>query len=287
MKKNQGIRSRLVVISFERDWSTNRLMEAIEDRVERLPLLLNPDSVSMTEEGLLWKGGKIDPEVAIVRRLKPSDLQSGMTASLFRTLKEGGCKVVNEFHAIATAANKAESSAILAKRGVPIPRFLVTRDFGEARDFVREEEKVVQKPLYGFRGKGLQIVTSREENKLKDQLESGDPIYLQSYVENPWDGRIFVAGEEPIAAIKRISGDDWRTNLARGGQVELWDPNQETVNMSIAAVNALELDYAAVDLIGDPKLVMEVNGTPGWRGLQRVAEVDVAERLVDIFLGEG
>ncbi|KXB02133.1 hypothetical protein AKJ43_02410 [candidate division MSBL1 archaeon SCGC-AAA261D19] len=284
---NREIHTEAVVISIERDWSTDSLMKVMEARMKSRPVLLNPDSVSVAEGGLVYSGRKIEPELVIVRRLKPSHLQSGLTSSVLRGLEEG-CKVINRFQAIATAANKGESSVILAKRGIPVPRFLVTRDFEEAWRFVREEGKVVQKPLYGFQGVGLRIITSEDKDKLIDQIGSSDPIYLQSYIEKSgWDGRILVAGKKPVAAMKRITGNDWRTNLARGGRAKPWKPSQKTINIAVQAVDALGLDYGAVDLVGDLKLVMEINGTPGWRGLQSVAEVNVAERLTEIFLGEG
>ena len=46
-------------------------------------------------------------------------------------------------------------------------------------------------------------------------------------------------------------------------------------------------DYAGVDIVRgeDGRLwVIEVNGIPAWKGLQGVADVDIAAALVDDFL---
>ena len=46
----------------------------------------------------------------------------------------------------------------------------------------------------------------------------------------------------------------------------------------------LEADYAGVDLLraDDGRvLVIEVNGIPGWRGLQQTTDVDVAGAIAD------
>ena len=57
--------------------------------------------------------------------------------------------------------------------------------------------------------------------------------------------------------------------------------------LAAAALAAVEADYAGVDLICGPDghlLVLEVNSNPSWRGLQSVAQVDVAEAIVEDFL---
>ena len=45
------------------------------------------------------------------------------------------------------------------------------------------------------------------------------------------------------------------------------------------AAAAVGADYAGVDLLGEH--VLEVNGIPGWGGIERATGVDVAEALVE------
>ncbi|MCJ7831017.1 MAG: hypothetical protein MUP86_00615 [Dehalococcoidia bacterium] len=53
--------------------------------------------------------------------------------------------------------------------------------------------------------------------------------------------------------------------------------------MAWQAARAVGADYAGVDILvtesGD-YTVIEVNGIPGWQGLQEVTQVDIADRLV-------
>ena len=53
--------------------------------------------------------------------------------------------------------------------------------------------------------------------------------------------------------------------------------------MSLRAAEAVGAEYAGVDLLpttAGEVYVLEVNGIPGWRGLQETTEVDVAGTIV-------
>jgi glutathione synthase/RimK-type ligase-like ATP-grasp enzyme len=52
----------------------------------------------------------------------------------------------------------------------------------------------------------------------------------------------------------------------------------------VRAAVAVGADYAGVDLVTGRDgtiYVLEVNGIPGWRGLQEATGLDIAGRLVD------
>jgi ribosomal protein S6--L-glutamate ligase len=80
-----------------------------------------------------------------------------------------------------------------------------------------------------------------------------------------------------LVAIERV-GSGWRANLARGARARAAELSAEQERLSLAATEALGADYAGVDLLGD--YVLEVNGIPGWHGLQTATGVDVAAALV-------
>jgi tetrahydromethanopterin:alpha-L-glutamate ligase len=51
----------------------------------------------------------------------------------------------------------------------------------------------------------------------------------------------------------------------------------------------VEIDYCGVDIIRDREgklYVLEVNSIPAWKGLQGVVEMNIAQSLVDDFLGK-
>jgi RimK family alpha-L-glutamate ligase len=108
--------------------------------------------------------------------------------------------------------------------------------------------------------------------------------YLQETL--PHDGRdlrALVVGGRVLAAIER-AGTGWRANLARGARARVTSLSPEQEQLCLAAADALGVDYAGVDVLQTPDgrdHVLELNGIPGWRGLQEATGADVAAALVD------
>ena len=92
------------------------------------------------------------------------------------------------------------------------------------------------------------------------------------------DIRAFVVGGRVVAAmIRRASG--WKTNVSQGARTEPARPVRRAESLSLGAATLLEADYAGIDLLHAEDgrvLVIEVNGIPGWRGLQQTTDVDIA-----------
>ena len=91
------------------------------------------------------------------------------------------------------------------------------------------------------------------------------------------DVRAFVVGGRVLAAIERI-GSGWRAHLARGARAEATELSAAQERICLEAAAALEVDYAGVDLLRE--YALELNGIPGWHGLQVATGADVAAALV-------
>jgi len=145
---------------------------------------------------------------------------------------------------------------------------------------------VVYKPLMGSLGFGsMQFDNADLAFNAYTTLERlGQPLYIQEYVEKPGrDIRAFVLGERVIASIYRIAQPtEWKTNVAQGAQAKAIQLSSKLEKLAIKAARALGLLYAGVDIMEVRKkvVVLEVNGSPSWQGLQKATGVNVAEELV-------
>jgi glutathione synthase/RimK-type ligase-like ATP-grasp enzyme len=85
-----------------------------------------------------------------------------------------------------------------------------------------------------------------------------------------------------LGAIVRV-GWGWRPNPARGARARATALSAEQERVCLEAAEALGVEYAGVDVLraADGRdYVLELNGIPGWRGLQEATGADVAAALV-------
>jgi tetrahydromethanopterin:alpha-L-glutamate ligase len=144
--------------------------------------------------------------------------------------------------------------------------------------------------LFGSQGKGLQrvgLVEGRHVPLPQLGRSFGGLAYLQRFVEPPlqpgFDWRVLVIGGRARAAMRRVSAH-WVHNLAQGARPLPAALTPALADAAERAAQALDMDYAGVDLMPDSRgdvVVIEVNGVAAWQGLQRVTPFNIAHALVD------
>ncbi len=211
---------------------------------------------------------------------------------LLHALRELGVVVYNDGRAIERTVDKAMTSFLLKRAGIPTPDTWVLETESEARALVERElarhTPLVMKPLFGSQGAGVTLVDRAEA--LPDPEAFGQVYYLQRYIDSrdsAWrDWRVLVIDGHAVAVMQRRSAH-WITNRARGGRCLAVPLDAPLAMLAEEAARAVVIDYAGVDLMQDQDgrfLVTEVNSVPAWQGLQGVTSFDIAERLVDHFL---
>ncbi len=218
-------------------------------------------------------------------------------------IEEHGVVVVNSPRAIERSVDKFYTDALLQEAGLPIPETVVCEGMDDAMAAIREllERRssgeggggdVIIKPIFGSMGHGIVRVSDPDVAfRVLQSLEQVRPVfYVQRVVESGGrDVRAFVVGGRVIGAIERLAnGGDWRTNVSRGGSARPFELPASWEALAIAAAAAVGADYAGVDLLPSRDgtvFVLEVNGIPGWRGLQRATGLDIAGAIVEHLVG--
>ncbi len=144
------------------------------------------------------------------------------------------------------------------------------------------------KPLFGSQGKGIAMISRQGELPAPEAVDH--MYYMQDYVA-PKDGlyedwRVLATRHRVIAAMTR-RGTNWVTILHQGGEARAHIPDAEMTRISMAAMRAVDADYAGIDLIRTAEgelQVLEVNSNPAWRGLQSVADVNIAWAIAEDVL---
>ncbi len=203
-----------------------------------------------------------------------------------------GVPVYNDGRAIERSVDKAMTSFLLHRAGVPTAPTRVFREPLQAWAWLLQEQaaghQVVSKPLFGSQGEGLLRLGRADD--LPDREALNGVFYLQRYIdtgEGAWhDWRVFVIAGTAVAAMRR-NGTSWVTNVARGARCQAALLGAGLGALAEHATEALGMAYAGVDILRDRHgvcWVVEVNGIPAWRGLQEVCQVDLAAALVDDFV---
>jgi ribosomal protein S6--L-glutamate ligase len=182
---------------------------------------------------------------------------------------------INSYEAFRITEDKFQTNMALAQAGVNCSDFFVChREEPERiRDLFKQWGKMVFKPLDGWGGVGMALVENEHTlDTLMPFLNQMDirHYYIERYIENDHtDFRIDVVDGQFVACYGRKASDkDWRTNITSGGSVILREPNDDVVNMAIAAAKVCKTDIAGVDLLYDKEkeqyVVLEVNGIPAF-----------------------
>jgi tetrahydromethanopterin:alpha-L-glutamate ligase len=239
--------------------------------------------------GVLVPGFETQPPDAVfVRSIEAGTFeQVTLRLSVLHALRELDIPVYNDARAIERSVDKAMTTFLLRRHGVPtLPTWVTERPSVARAALMREAaqgHELVIKPLFGSQGKGLQRAAGASALPGADEVRG--VWYLQRFLncgDGNWhDWRVLVAGSRVVAAMLR-RGRSWVTNVARGARVEAVEPGAELARLAIEATAAVGADYAGVDLMRDADgrwLVLEVNSIPAWRGLQAVTPGRIADAL--------
>jgi ribosomal protein S6--L-glutamate ligase len=224
----------------------------------------------------------------LVRTMPPGSLEQVVfRMDLLHRLVARGVRVLNPPRAVETCVDKYLATAQLAAAGLRVPPTIVCQHADAALEaFERLGGDVVVKPLFGSEGRGMVRVSDPEMawRTFRTLERTQSVLYLQQFIDHPgWDLRVFVLGSRILAAMRRRSRGDWRTNVAQGGLGEVVTLGHDERQLALQAAAVLGAPVAGVDLLPGPGgewYVLEVNAVPGWRALAPVTGVDVALEYV-------
>ncbi len=286
----------VVILASSTGWHTDELVRAVSAR-GLVPLLLP------------WEGnvGRMGRDAGVrngahaltaARAVLPRIIPSGTLEQLIyrvdtlHRLEEDGVRVVNTARAIERTVDKAWTSAILERAGLPTPETVACERADDAFAAFHAMGDVVVKPLFGSMGLGMSRVSDEDMAwRVFRVIETIRGVYyLQRFIPHGGrDLRAFVVGDRVLGAIERRA-DGWRTNVSRGGRATATTLPPAWADLAVRAARAVGAEYAGVDLLpaaDGTVYVLEVNGIPGWEGLQGATGLDVAGAVVDQLLAAG
>lgn len=199
---------------------------------------------------------------------------------LFTERARAATTIINEA-ASDVSLNKRSCFDVLHAAGVPIPEYTTYQD--QAQLWIADGDRVyVRKLLRGSAGDGIVVC----ETQSQFEAAGNAPLYTKGMKGKRREYRIHVFNHSGVKnffiqqklrrqGFQESSGyTNTVRNLANGwvfAKQNIKQPREETVNAAIKAIEALGLDFGAVDLIEMNRIaggsaVLEVNTAPGLQG---------------------
>ena len=290
---------RIAILSVRPGWHTDELCRALGERghvgvvVPYEGLIARIAGSPNPVDDLASDGVPLLSADAVLARFIPAGTLEQLIyrVDALHWIEDRGLPVVNSPKAIERTIDKFYTTALLKGAGLPTPDTVVCENDKDALAAIKAMGDVVIKPIFGSMGHGLVRVSDPDVafRVVQTLRQIGTVFYVQRVIDHGGrDVRAFVVGGRVIGAIERfVPAGDWRTNVSRGGSARAFELPSEWEELAVRAAAVVGADYAGVDLLparDGSVFVVEVNGIPGWRGLQQAIGCDVAGHVVQHLL---
>lgn len=279
-----------------RSYSTRRLKEAALQRghtVKVLDTLNFAIDLQRNVPDLYYRRKSLSTYDAVLPRIGASITYYG--TAIVRQFQEMDVFCANTAHGILNSRDKLRSLQVLSRHNIGIPRTTFVRD---KKDVIPAIERVggapvIIKLIEGTQGIGVLLAESmKAAESIIELLQSQKQnVLIQKFVAESKgrDIRAFVVGDQVVAAMRRTAdGQEFRSNVHRGGKAEAIELDQEYIETAVRAAQILGLRVAGVDMLESKTgpQVMEVNSSPGLEGIEGATGLDVAGAVIDYIAAQ-
>jgi len=244
-------------------------------------------------------GDKAKPQIY----LGPENITKGVDAIIPRigtSVTRHGAAIVKQFEmdgafttakslGIIRSRNKLRTMQILARKRIPIPKTLFSKNTSNIKDHIKllGGAPIIIKLQEGTQGLGVMIAESEKSAKsiIESLYNMNVNIILQEFIEeaNGQDIRVYIVGNKIVASMMRSSTDeDFRSNVHRGGTTTSVTLTDYEKKIAIRTAKVLGLPVCGVDIIRSKRgpLVIEANSSAGLEGIEKHTKVNIAEAII-------
>ncbi len=280
----------------ENGWCSTQLREAIK-RQKITPICFSfPHFVARVKYKPFATTKEVDVlkdlKAVIVRPIGRGSLEEIIfRMDLLHRLERLGMLIINPAESIECAADKYYALTLLEEEGLPVPRTVVTENSIEAlKAFHELGEDIVIKPIFGSRGIGSTRISDPEiaTRVFKTISFYHGVLYIQEFIPHGVsDIRAFVIDDHVLASMHRMA-DNWKTNVSLGAKPVSLKLNSEIEDLAVRSAQVIGCKIAGVDILEGPNgpVIIELNSQPGWRGLQSVTPINIADEIIGYVVEE-
>lgn len=279
-----------------KSYSTRRLKEAALARghtVKILDTLKFAIDLQQGSPALYFRQKLLSDYDAVLPRIGTSITYFG--TAVVRQFQEMDVYCANTALGITNSRDKLRSLQVLSRHHIGIPRTTFVKD---KKDVLPAIERVggapvVIKLIEGTQGIGVLLAESTKaaEGIIELLQSQKQNVLVQKFVAESKgkDIRALVVGDRVVAAMRRVAqGQEFRSNVHRGGSTEAVNLSDEYQRTAVRAAHILGLRIAGVDMLEgkDGPQIMEVNSSPGLEGIEGCTGLDIAGAIIDYIAAQ-
>lgn len=274
-------------------YSTRRLREACTRHGHKANVLSTMRfsiHVEQSKPSLSYDGRPLAKYDAVIPRIGASITLYG--TAVVRQFEQMGVYCLNSSLGITASRDKLRAVQILSRHDVGIPLTAFAKQKGTVLPAIEAVggAPVIIKLLEGTQGVGVILAESEKtaEAIVETLHSTKQNVLIQKFVKESRgrDVRAFVVDGTVVAAMRRVAvGDEFRSNVHRGGKAEKVTLDADYERTAIRAAQIIGLNVAGVDMLegSDGPMIMEVNSSPGLEGIEKTTGIDVAGAIVEFM----
>lgn len=277
-------------------YSTRRLRQACEERGHKCKVLNTLRFAIDLEEGepdLFFRSKMLSDYDAVLPRIGASISYFG--TAVVRQFEQMDVYTPNTANGITNSRDKLRSLQILSRHDIGIPHTAFVRDRADVLPAIKRlgGAPIIIKIIEGTQGVGVILAeTTKVAEAIIETLQTAKQnVLIQRFVAESKgrDIRAIVVGDNVVAAMRRVAqGEEFRSNVHRGGKAERVELDEAFERTAVRAAQIMGLRVAGVDMLEskDGPQIMEVNSSPGLEGIEHATGLDVAGVIVDYIANQ-
>ena len=216
------------------------------------------------------------PDFAIIRAMRPD---------ITKEIEKKGIPAFNNSHVSAICNNKARTYEYLHENGVPVIPWVSATETDIPPEI--EAYPMVIKPCCGHGGKDVSIINNDDEYKAAREAIAPDEYVIQPLATTLGrDMRVYIIGNEPVAAVLRTSENDFRSNFSLGGKVSAATLTEEETTLIKKVCSLFDFGLCGIDIMyhnGKP-VINEIEDVVGARMLYKTHDIDILKLYLEYIL---
>ena len=165
-----------------------------------------------------------------------------------------------------------------------MPNTIFSQNIVEIKKFFKIHKKVILKPIHGYSGNDIKLLTKFNSKIIHKMIKKHDHIMCQKFLPNilKGDKRVFIINGKICGAISRIpKKGSFLSNLSKGAmpiKIKLTKKEQKISKLIAKDLNQENIFFAGIDFI-DQKLNGDINVTSptGLKTLYDLSKINLAK----------